>query len=292
MKFVHIDGDVVRYRAGFAAEVGFYRAVCYDPEGTLQLTGDRFAYKSECERWCQEHCDDDEQWEPTYDPEPEPLANCLHSAKLVVEEIYDTLKLGAQRGRVYFSSSGETFRHRLATLRPYKGTRDPTHRPFWFDQIAEYFNENWPVHWSREGYEADDEIAIAHTAMGRGSCIASIDKDFDCVPGWHYNFVKKEKYNVDADTATRTFWTQVLVGDGADNVGGCPGIGPKRAAKIMYGVSTCDLPALIRTVYESAFAGDQSAGTRALIETCRLIWILQEPGQEPPIPEEWKEYYD
>ena len=38
--------------------------------------------------------------------------------------------------------------------------------------------------------EADDTIAIRATELGDEAIIVSLDKDFDQVVGWHYNFSK------------------------------------------------------------------------------------------------------
>ena len=75
------------------------------------------------------------------------------------------------------------------------------------------------------GYEADDGIGIA---AKDDSIICSIDKDVKQIPGEHYNFVREEFMVVDEDTASFNFWLSMLVGDTTDNVGGVPGIGPKK----------------------------------------------------------------
>lgn len=284
MKFVHIDGDVVRYRAGFAAETGFWRAARYDEDGEIVEQTDRAAFKSEFKS-----LEGKDEWEILYDPEPEPLANCLHSVKLILQEIYDTLKLSVQRGRVYLSAHQPTFRHRLATIRPYKGTRDPSHRPFWYDAIGDYLQENWPVVEGREGYEADDDMAIAHMKMGKGSCLATIDKDLDMIPGYHYHFVDKRKYNVTMNDAFYNFWTQMLVGDAADNIQGCPGVGPKKAEKALTEATIHDYAGITKDLYAKAFPDESEKELHArLWETAQLLWILRVPGDEPPVPKEWK----
>lgn len=91
-----------------------------------------------------------------------------------------------------------------------------------------------------DGMEADDLVAIwAYEQMEEGfePVIAGIDKDLLQIPGWHYNFVKKEEPRfVDADQANMYLMLQCLTGDKADNIPGIQGIGPKKAEKILKDV--------------------------------------------------------
>ena len=86
-----------------------------------------------------------------------------------------------------------------------------------------------------KGSKADDAIAIEATKFGDDSIIVSLDKDFDQVQGWHYNFVKKDKYYITADEGLYNFYCQFLVGDRIDNIIGVKGIGPKKAEKLLAG---------------------------------------------------------
>jgi 5'-3' exonuclease len=79
--------------------------------------------------------------------------------------------------------------------------------------------------WAQEAYEAGDHYVIAH-----------IDKDIDMVPGWHYNFNKKETYFIDETQGHYKMCIQMLTGDSTDNIHGLKGIGPKKAEKILEGV--------------------------------------------------------
>ena len=55
--------------------------------------------------------------------------------------------------------------------------------------------------------------------------------------GWHYNFVKKEKYYITEEEGLLKFYMQFLVGDRVDNIIGVKGIGPKKAYKLLNGLS-------------------------------------------------------
>ena len=128
-------------------------------------------------------------------------------------------------------TGSSNYRHDYAVTAPYKGNRKgekPKHHGLLRDYLK--FSWNGKVY---EGIEADDAIAIDATELGDESVIVSLDKDFDQVQGWHYNFVKKEKYYITADEGLLNFYMQFLVGDRIDNIIGVKGIGPVKAKKLL-----------------------------------------------------------
>jgi hypothetical protein len=142
--------------------------------------------------------------------------------------------LDCSEWRTYLTGS-TNYRNEYAVTAPYKGNRKgekPTHHAL----LREYLITGW--HGAEyEGIEADDAIATDCTTLGDDSIIVSLDKDFDQVQGWHYNFVKKEKYYIEADEGLLNFYMQFLVGDRIDNIIGVKGIGPKKAYKLLSGLS-------------------------------------------------------
>ena len=88
--------------------------------------------------------------------------------------------------------------------------------------------------------EADDLVSIwAYEMMAAGQepTIVAIDKDLLQIPGWHYNFVKKDPpRHITRDEANRLLMMQCLTGDTADNIKGLKGVGPKKAEKILEDV--------------------------------------------------------
>ena len=136
--------------------------------------------------------------------------------------------------RTYLTGSSN-YRHDYAITAPYKGNRKGE-KPVHHGLLREYLQYSWngDVY---EGIEADDAIAIEATKFGDDSTIVSLDKDFDQVQGWHYNFVKREKYYITAEQGLLNFYMQFLVGDRIDNIIGVKGIGPKKAHKLLNGLS-------------------------------------------------------
>lgn len=111
-------------------------------------------------------------------------------------------------------------------------------RPLLYQALRQYLRENHKV-FQKRGIEGDDTIGILATAdlewLPVDRVICSVDKDLDNVPGWHFNWRKPEKgvYYVTEREADRNFMMQTLMGDATDGYPGIPGIGPKRAEKIL-----------------------------------------------------------
>ena len=87
------------------------------------------------------------------------------------------------------------FRYGVATTVPYKGNR-VSPKPQHLQALRQHMIDEWGASVT-DGDEADDAIAIDGTTLGLNCVMVSLDKDFDQIPGWHYNFVKKIGYFVD-----------------------------------------------------------------------------------------------
>jgi DNA polymerase-1 len=132
---------------------------------------------------------------------------------------------------LYLTGKGN-FRHDYAVTAEYKGNRKKNRKPYHLPMLRDYLvSKHGAI--VTQGEETDDRIAIRATQAGDTSIIVSLDKDFDQVQGWHYNFVKKDKYYVEADEGVFNFYVQFLTGDSADNIIGVRGIGPVKAKKLL-----------------------------------------------------------
>ena len=87
--------------------------------------------------------------------------------------------------------------------------------------------------WTVDGLEADDLLGIMATS-DQGNLITSLDKDMRTLPDvtW-YNFKSGEWEYQSEEDARHFFLVQVLAGDSVDGYKGIPGIGPKKAHKIL-----------------------------------------------------------
>lgn len=129
-------------------------------------------------------------------------------------------------GYTAFLSGSGNFRY--AIYPEYKANRKDVPKPKHYQAIREHLVVQWKAVVT-EGIEADDAMAIAQTADPDNTIIASIDKDMLQVPGRHYNFVKLEHRHVSPLEGLRWFYTQLILGDKADNIFGYDG---KARAKV------------------------------------------------------------
>ena len=141
-------------------------------------------------------------------------------------------KLDVSDWKTYLTGK-DNYRFGVAVTAPYKGNRKGE-KPIHHVLLREYLEFSWNGEVS-DGNEADDEIAIAATEHGDESIIVSLDKDFDQVQGWHYNFVKDDKYYIQQEEGMLNFYMQFLAGDRIDNIIGVKGIGPVTARKLLEG---------------------------------------------------------
>lgn len=174
-----------------------------------------------------------------------------------------------------FLTGKKNYRHDIAVTLPYKGNRKDVKKPKHLPAIRDYLVEYWKATVS-DGQEADDDIATRATELGVDGCIiVSIDKDFLQVPGWHYNFLKREKKLVTPEEGTRFFYKQILMGDSADNIQGAWRVGPKTADKLLADAKT------EQELYQCCV---EVLGAERVLENARLLWLRRVPDEiwEPP----------
>lgn len=162
-----------------------------------------------------------------------------------------------------FLTGNTNFRNEVAVTVPYKGNRKNVDRPPHLDLLRSYLTTAWAAETS-SNEEADDLIAIRATQLGDSSIIVSLDKDFDQVQGWHYNFVKQKKYYVSAEEGQRFFYKQILMGDKADNIVGIKGVGPVKAEKML---------AKANTEQEMYAVCLEALGAERTLENGRLLYL-------------------
>lgn len=197
---------------------------------------------------------------------------CARAKELLFDIVYKELECDDYKA--YLTGSGN-FRHLVATTAPYKGNRKDIPKPVHYEALREYLGRLGAE--TVTGQEADDEIAIQ--ANQGNYWIVSIDKDFDQVPGWHYNFVKKEKYYITEEEGIHNFYCQILTGDRVDNIIGIKGIGPVKAEKILKDCKT-------EQEYYDACVKAYDGDVARVNENGVLLWLRRIPNQHwcPPSP--------
>ena len=143
---------------------------------------------------------------------------------------------GAIAGAVFIKGK-DNFRYEVDAA--YKGNRKDTIEPEVKDRIDDLYEYCKEFCIQSDGGEADDYCGIAAELAlqdNKRYIVCHIDKDLDCIPGWHYNFRKDTLYYVEPEDGYRFLMMQILTGDATDNIQGLRGVGPKTAEKLINGV--------------------------------------------------------
>ncbi|CAB4141032.1 hypothetical protein UFOVP411_22 [uncultured Caudovirales phage] len=205
-----------------------------------------------------------------------------HAVSRLRETVLDIAFQGADadRYRGFLSPRGPVFRHRIATLAPYKGTRKQE-KPIHFDALRAFMHDRLGFEMAVDE-EADDLIGIEAVFGGDDTVICTLDKDLDMIPGWHYNFAKRETRYIGPEEALANFYRQILTGDTVDNI---PGLYHAQGIKCGPVMAEGLIPVGLdeKTMHEivvSAYGGNEDM----VRELGQLLWIRRYPGQtwEPP----------
>lgn len=227
------------------------------------------------------------------DGEVHKIPSLAHSYAMMADAIADYKeKLGADKVIVCLSSD---MNWRKEIWSEYKAHRDPSTRPVALDQCKAWLSARYEV-LKFYGLEADDVMGIMATAEPGRFIIVSIDKDLKSIPGMLFNPRHPEEgvITIDPDSAFIWHMKQTLMGDSSDGYKGCPGIGPKKAEKIIAGAIEADPEHWKESIWKAvveAFVSKGQTVADALLNS-RLSRILQkgeykvgEPGVllwEPP----------
>lgn len=161
----------------------------------------------------------------------EPWEHCKYNINSMINRIRQAIKPDGYQG---YLTSNDRSNFRFQMFPDYKKQRKDVPKPYYYDQIRDYLIEEYKAQ-VVSGEEADDRISIVHCELNRTGChnynngyvwteannnsiIVSIDKDFNNVPGWHYNFVMEDLYFLSELDALRNFYLQILTGDTADGI--------------------------------------------------------------------------
>ena len=134
---------------------------------------------------------------------------------------------------LFLSYGKKTFRHKLATIAPYKGNRINTVLPPVFVGLKEYIKQK--PSFICEDFEADDGVSLFKTYFESlknsiKTIICSPDKDvLNQIEGVHFNYNKNLIVATSKKDAEKFLYLQVLMGDPTDNVKGIPKVGIKTA---------------------------------------------------------------
>lgn len=266
MSTLHIDGDLIVYRAGFAMEKTLYCVTRESRDAAPEVEFYDNAKDAKASMG-----DSDLLWNRK---DLQPLEDCL--------ELVDTIIKGIQENYedhdaiIHLSPTHGNFRDDIATRMQYKGGRGlkPTH----YDAIRKHLSTVWDAR-TAVGQEADDAIGIG---MRSGDICVSFDKDLKQLAGIHYDWTTRTEDTISPGAATRFFYAQVLAGDATDNVPGIEGCGPKTAYKLLDGIKSHKESWNICLQQYTKKYGDKAL--EYAIETARLVYIRRKDNEiwSPP----------
>ncbi len=244
---------------------------------------------------------------------------------------------GAKSAVILVTGDGSHKGHRYAVARvkPYQGNRSGKSRPKNWEALrgliqSGSFDGPTVITNVTTYCEADDLFSYLSSEAPDEYVIFTQDKDLRMVPAWHLTwpdmllfFVPPGTYSMtmhDKMYGTRWFWTQMLMGDTADNIPGLPGyydgivksgpnkgqpklvkVGEVGAKDILAGSTEASAYATVRSFYENYYGGN--AGLQ-MLEQGILLWMRKNLGDvfdvaaqgNPLFPlslsEEWQELKD
>lgn len=207
--------------------------------------------------------------------ENDPLSVACYRADDTMRRILITTKADEYNN---FLSGDNNFRKVIDPQ--YKANRASKPRPRHLDDVKEFLTTEWNAT-LEDTLEADDLLGINQTS---DSILASIDKDLNQIPGYHYNFVKEEFYYVSPMEGLRFFYKQTLIGDTSDNIVGVRGIGPVKAARIIDTITDEEeMYFLCRRLYKD---------DERFHRNCKLLWVLRERNKIWEASNTCLTYYD
>ena len=132
------------------------------------------------------------------------------------------------------------FNIRYKVLPSYKHNRVSSSPPIMLKILKDYIRATYPFE-TWKWCEADDVMGILGTQDPDKYVLATIDKDFLCLPATVYLGNKMdEPERISQDIADFNFHMQWLTGDSTDGYKGLKGVGKKRATKILWEAESAD----------------------------------------------------
>ncbi len=184
--------------------------------------------------------------------------------------------------------SNKSYRYQIADARPYKGKRKKS-ESILLPSLLQYLRQGHGGHGVKL-LEADDLVSYFKYKDPENTIVCSPDKDvLYQTAGKHYNYGKREFVTTSVANADHFLWKQTLMGDSTDNIEGIPGIGPKKAEKLLSEGDT-SYKNIVLDAYIKHFG--IANGIYRFQENFRLVYLLKntedmkrEIGRDIELPE-------
>tara|TARA_R100000005_G_scaffold96612_1_gene85149 strand:- start:15752 stop:16636 length:885 start_codon:yes stop_codon:yes gene_type:complete len=275
------DGDIIVYRAGFAAEKRYY----FDSRNPPSEGGMEWDSKVEAKANVElEYIE--------WDRHLEPLENALQNCKSIIKNTVDYISTIYPTHDIeyvtFLSGNDEVPNFRNKIDPEYKANRKPEHKPTYIEEMKDYLIQHH-CGYITQGCEADDFFGQAQTDALKNNklpIVCSIDKDLKQLSGLHFNFVSQLLEEIPEEEARAVFFRQLLEGDRADNIQGITGIGSVKARKyIPAGLHPDGAIATVTGYYRKEFGNEW---LKKYNNNCDLLWIWRKIPDTCPFKVEEK----
>ena len=200
--------------------------------------------------------------------------------KYIDDRINEIMNSFTAKGYIFCFSgkSSNTFRYHVGFEKEYKGNRkdDPSFYEGKIEDMAEVVTKVMNTYPSLifSELEADDILSFLQCEE---TFIYSNDKDLKQIPGSHYDFEKRDIYEISQEEAFKNLCFQLLIGDSIDFIVGLRGCGPVMANKILETTPTKRLINTILVEYQKKLG--LTKGTDAFVETWNLVKLREQRGE-------------
>ena len=180
-------------------------------------------------------------------------------------------------GVMVFSGSKGTYRKEIS--KEYKANRKKKELPPMLPLLHKYVKERYhAVH--DDYYETDDLVATYWRKLSDRDgvdnvIIVSIDKDYMQFPAliYNYHYKKKQFIKLSKQDALYNFYTQMIVGDTADNVNYCKGKGKKFAERLLSDKKTkFSMQRAVYSVYKDIY---EEKAKENFVECYKLLKLVE-----------------
>jgi len=166
------------------------------------------------------------------------------------EVIYDVSYRFDIKGVIPVGFCKENYRKKVDLS--YKANRT-SDKPKFFNELIDHIQENLNVQ-NRRGIETDDLVVKYHEYYGKdGSIIISIDKDYNQCEGLIWSYKKRELIVVNKAASLYNFYSQMIIGDTADNVNYIKGVGVKWCEKNLTGKNEYSMRRAVYTLFKERY---------------------------------------
>lgn len=220
MSLVVCDGDLISYKAAAASETRTIIVTNIENNRSKD-----FSNRTEFKAWLKDNNKEIKDYLIEDIQTPEPLANCLHTVKKMLEGIHEGS--GCKELKVVVQGEGN-FRDSLLLPTKYKSNRSGTEKPVHLAEARGFLIGKYKAE-KANGLESDDVLAsYAFEGFKTGKRIvqSTIDKDANQCMGWLYNWDKMTEplyvsglgsVNKEGKGYGRKFlYYQICVGDPSD----------------------------------------------------------------------------